>query len=128
MRLTTYLQNKLANHVLKNTAYTPPTALYVALHTSDPTEAGNIGEVTTTAFPSYARKSLTIGTITNGLGQNSAEVTWLAAPAMIVTHFSVWDASTGGNALWYGPLNSAANIPNGDNIKFVTNDLTIGFD
>jgi hypothetical protein len=127
-KLTNYLESKLANHVLKNTAYTPPTTLYVALHTADPTEVGNVGEVTTGTYATYARKAITLGTESGGSCTNSTDLTWDNCPAMTISHISVWDSLSGGNALFYGPLNASKTPASGDSFRLVSGSLSIGFD
>ena len=37
--MSNYLENALINATLRNTSYTTPTTVYVALYTSDPTDA-----------------------------------------------------------------------------------------
>lgn len=121
-KLTNYLENKLADHVLRNTAYTPPANLYVALHTADPTEVGNVGET------AYARKQLTVGTAANGICSNSTDLTWSITSTVTVTHVSIWDALSSGNCLFYGPLSASRTMANGDTFKIVAASLTVGFD
>ena len=40
-----YLENAIINAVLRNTAYTSPSTVYVSLYTSDPTDADTGTEV-----------------------------------------------------------------------------------
>lgn len=56
--MSNYLENALLNAVLRNTSYTSPSTVFVALYTSDPTDAGSGTEV---SGGSYARKSVTFG-------------------------------------------------------------------
>lgn len=62
-QMTNYLENALFNHVLRDTPYTSPSTLYVALHTADPTEVGATGEV---SGSSYARQAITFVAPTDG--------------------------------------------------------------
>lgn len=127
-KMTNYLESKLANHVLKNTAYTPPTTLYVAMHTADPTETGTVSEITTATFATYARKAVTLGAESGGVCLNSADVTWDNCPAITISHLSIWDALTGGNALFYGPLTAAQVMASGNTFRLPTGQLSAGFD
>lgn len=127
-KLSNYLENKLVDHVLRNTAYTPPTALHVALHTADPTEAGNVGEVTTAAYATYARKTLSVGAPTNGVSTNSADLNWTNCPVITISHISIWDAASAGNCLYYGPLTAAQTMASGETFKIPAGSLSIGFD
>lgn len=128
MRLTNYLENALTNHVFRNTAYPAPTTVHLALHTADPTEAGNISEVTTAAYPGYTRKAFTVGVPSNGLSTNGADITWNVDGAVTFSHVSIWDAATGGNPLFYGPLNASKAMANGEVFRIPAGSLTVGFD
>lgn len=120
-----YLETQLFNLIFRGTAFTPPAKTYIALHTADPTETGSAGEVATATWPSYLRQDAAKGgaqsaawTVpSDGTGKNALQLLYAmydgAAP-LTVTHFSVWDAQTGGNMLVYAPLASARTINNGD--------------
>jgi len=91
-----FLELKLLDHVLGNTAYTAPTIVYVALYTVAPTDAGGGTEVTGGA---YARVAVT-NNITNwpaaagGLKSNGTEIVFPTATASwgTVVAFAVLDA------------------------------------
>lgn len=132
MSATNYLENKILDHVLGATVLTPPGTVYVALHTANPTEAGNVGEV---VGNSYARAPLTnnttnfpnavAGVKTTGAAANFPTPTgsWGA-----VTHFSLWDAPTGGNPLWYDPLTIPKTINTGDTVSFAAGAISVTAD
>jgi len=56
MSKTDFLENKIINHVLRNTAYTAPATVYAALFTATPGESSAGTEVT---GGSYARQAAT---------------------------------------------------------------------
>jgi hypothetical protein len=124
MPASTYLQNKLLNHVLKNTAYTPPTTVYVGLFTSDPTIAGSGTEV---SGGSYARQSVAFGTVASGTTENSADLLYPVATANwgTVTHIGIYDASTSGNMLYFGALASSKTINSQDQFKISAGNLDV---
>jgi hypothetical protein len=100
--ISNYLENKLLDHVFKNTAFTSPPTVYVSLHTASPGDTG-ASEVT---GGSYQRQPTAFDTAVNGATQNSGAVTYTNMPAVTVTHFGVWDQqATGGNLLWWGDVN-----------------------
>jgi len=119
-----YLENALINAICRGVAFTSPSKTYVALHTANPGETGN-NEVSTAAYPSYTRQDAAKGGTqadawtapTDGVVKNALQLIWAmydgSAP-LTVTHFSVWDAETGGNLLFYAQLASARTINNGD--------------
>lgn len=125
-QMTNYLEGALINHVLRNTAMTSPTTVYAALHTADPTETGATGELSGNA---YERTAIAFGAATDGVSTNSGDVTFPTATGDwgIVTHFSIWDAQTSGNALLYGSLTAQKTVNNGDTFKFLTGNVTVTF-
>ncbi len=114
MALSTYLQNALLNHVLRNTAFTTPgTNVWVALYTANPTAAGGGTEVT---GGSYARVQVE-GTgdwdaPSGGVTQNTNAIVFPAATGDwgIINSFAVLDNTSGGNFLFWGWL-STFNMP-----------------
>jgi len=119
-----FLENALINATLRNTTYTSPATVYVSLYTSDPTDADSGTEV---SGGSYARTAVTFDAPSNGVTQNSADVTFPTATASwgTVSHIGVHDASTSGNLLFHTPLDTAKTIDSGDIFKIETGNLTV---
>lgn len=108
MPSSNYLRGKVIDHVLRNTAYTSPTTVYVALHTSDPTQAATPGTEVSGGW--YARQSAAFAAqVTAGETSNSGTVTYpgVTGSSVTVTHFSIWDAATLGNMIGYAALSSS---------------------
>lgn len=102
--MTDYLANALRNHIFRNTAYTSPTTVYLALFTVTPTESTAGTEVT---GGSYARQACAWSTTANpGEVSNTASETFTAMPACTVVAMGVMDALTAGNLLTFGLLPS----------------------
>ena len=122
-----YLENKVLDHVLRNTSYTSPTTAYVGLFTSDPTDAGSGTEV---SGGSYARQALSVTTASGGIVTSSADVTFPQATASwgTISHIGVLDALTSGNLLMHTPLTTAKTIDNGDILKISSGNLTVTLD
>lgn len=119
-----YLETAIFNHVFRNTSYTSPASLYVALFTSTATsadiEAGTLtNEVSGGA---YARQAITFGAPTNGAGSNSGTITFTTASANwgIIRFAAIMDASSAGNVLWWAQLNSDVTINSGNTYQFNT--------
>lgn len=110
MSLSNFSENLALNFLFNTSAVTRPTAWYVQLHMSDPTDTGTGGTQPTITAGDYDRKTLgTTGltTATAGTNNNPAAVSWTAdaaAATYTFTHVSIWDAVTGGNVLAAGPL------------------------
>lgn len=119
-----YTEEMLLKMTLNGIAYTPPSAVYLALFTSDPTDAGVGTEVTGGV---YARQQITFDAPVNGTTQNSTDVLFPIATASwgTITHYGIYDASSGGNLLYHGPLNASKNIAVGAQFKLPTGYLTI---
>lgn len=122
--MSNYLENALVNATLRNTSYTSPATVYVALHTADPTDAGTGAEV---SGGSYARTSATFGAPSDGSSTTTADITFPTATASwgTVTHIGIWDASTSGNLLYHTPLDTSKAIDSGDVFKILTGNLTV---
>jgi len=119
-----YLENALINATLRNTTYTSPATVYVSLYTTDPTDADSGTEV---SGGSYARTSATFDAPSNGVTQNSADITFPTSTASwgTVTHIGIHDASTSGNLLFHTPLDTSKTIDSGDIFKIETGNLTV---
>jgi hypothetical protein len=124
MSMSDYLENAILNAVLRNTAYTSPSQVYIALFTSDPTDAGTGTEVT---GGGYARQQITFNAPSNGQVTNSADILFPVATASwgTVTHIGIYDASTGGNLLFHGALTTSKTISTDDQLKIAAGDITI---
>lgn len=122
--MSNYLENALINVTLRNTAYTSPAAVYVSLHTADPTDAGTGTEV---SGGSYARKAATFAAPSNGVSATSADVTFDQCTASwgTITHIGIWDALTTGNMLYHTPLTTSKAIDTGDIFKIASGSLTV---
>jgi hypothetical protein len=120
--LSEYLADELLDHVFSAATFTPPATVYIALFTVAPTASGGGTEVT---GGSYARVSVT-NNATNwpaASGQTKRNGTAITFPAPSadwapsgspVVGVAVFDASTSGNMLIYGPLSTPRVIINGD--------------
>jgi hypothetical protein len=94
------------------------------LYTTDPGE-GNTG--TEVSGGSYARVSVSFGAPSNGVSTNSASVTFPTATGTwgTVTHIGILDALTGGNLLYYTPLDASKSIASGDVFTISTGNLSV---
>jgi hypothetical protein len=122
--MSNYLENALINATLRNTSYTSPSTVYVALFTSDPTDAGSGTECSGGA---YARQSATFGAPSDGASSISADVEFPQATGTwgTITHFGIFDASSSGNLLYHGALTASKTIATGDVLKITSSNLTV---
>ena len=130
---TDYLTDALLNNVLRATNYAPPAAVYVALFTAAPSDAYTSGapDGTEVSGGSYARTAVTFGAPAAGSPgkqcQNSAAVTFPTATASwgTVTHFGIFNASSGGELFYWAAVDTSKAVNNGDTAEFATNAITI---
>lgn len=124
-----YLENKVIDHVFRNTTYTPAATLYLALITSSGSSAGlEAGTLTgEVSGGSYARQTVTFSAASGGSTSNSGTITFPAASATwgTIRYVAVMDASSAGNVLWYQQLTSDVTINSGNTFQFNTGSVTI---
>lgn len=126
-----YLENKVLDHVLGNTAYTPAGTIYLGLFTNASTNAAaNLEAGTLTDEVSgngYARKAITFDAASGGSSASAATVTFDAATGNwgTITHVAVLDASTSGNVLFWGAVTTSKTIESGDTFQVSAGNLTI---
>ena len=122
--MSNYLENALVNATLRNTSYTSPATVYVALYTTDPTDADTGTEVSGNG---YARQSVTFSAPSNGATSNSAAVEFPQATGSwgTVAYIGIRDASSGGNLLYHTPLDASKTIATGDVFRIAIGSLTV---
>jgi hypothetical protein len=126
---TDYLENKILDHVLRNTSYTSPTTVYVALFTAAPNDAYTSGSPNGTEVSgnNYARTSVAFSAASGGATANSADITFPVPSGSwgTVTHFGLFDASTAGNLLYWDVLTASQAVASGNTVKFPAGDIDV---
>jgi hypothetical protein len=129
-----YLEDKLLDHVLRNTAFTSPTTVYVGLFTEGDSAGQNtdlLEEGTLTNEVSgngYTRKAATFSAASGGSITTSGNITFDPASGGnwgTITHIAILDASTLGNVLFYGALTTSKTIEDGDTFQITAGNLTV---
>lgn len=131
---TNYLENKLVDHIFRGQTFTAPAALYVALFTAAPSEAGGGTEVSGNGYARVAianslanwagtqsAGSTTASSGTTGVTSNNAAINFPTPTSTgwgTVTHMALMDASTGGNMLFWGPLTTSRTVNASDFVSF----------
>ena len=125
---STFLENKIIDHLLRNQSYTPPTTVYVALFTADNgLEGGTItGEVSGGSYARYDSSGKWAAPAA-GAVQTNAECAFTQASADwgTVVAFAIFDAVSGGNMLYWGDLTASKTVNNGDTFKFPSGDIDL---
>lgn len=115
-----YVEDKIINLTLRNTAFAAVATPYVMVHVGDPTDTGTGGTPT-----GGARQSAAFDAPAGGATSNSALITFAGVNAGTYTHVSVWDALAGGNMLYSGSLTASKTADAGDNLSFAAGELDI---
>ena len=125
MSFSDTFETRVLTWVFTTGAATRPTAWYLALFTTDPTDAGSGTEVSTSGT-AYARQSASF-TVSGDTASNSAAIEFPTATASYgtVTHVGIFDASTAGNLIAHAALTTSKAIDTGDVFRVPTGDLDI---
>tara|TARA_Y100001938_G_scaffold146981_1_gene227133 strand:- start:1257 stop:1640 length:384 start_codon:yes stop_codon:yes gene_type:complete len=127
MSFSNFLELEILDHVFRNSAYTAPSTIHVALFTSAPNDAGGGTEVSGNG---YARQSMAFSAASSGSISNSGSVEFPTATGSqgTITHVGLFDASSGGNLLAYGALSASKTVDSGDVFRFNASSVTISLD
>ena len=127
MSLTNAFETSTLQYLFTTGSVTRPTAWYLGLFTSDPTETGSAG--TEVSGGGYARKAVTF-TVSGNEATNSSAIEWDAATASFgtITHIAVLDAASGGNMIASSALTASKAIATDDIIRVPAGDLDITLD
>ncbi len=115
---------KLLNATLRNTAYSQPATVYLALYTANPTSADSGTEV---SGGSYARQSVAFASPSGGSTSNTGTLTFPQASGSwgTITHFGIRDALTTGNLMYFGALAVSKTVSSGDTVQVAISALSI---
>lgn len=132
-KMSDYLEVELRKHIFRTGSFTKPAALYISLHTADPTDTAAGAEANYTGYARVQRDPLdanwTAASATDGNTDNAAALTFgvCTAGSNTVTHFGIWDALAAGNMLAYGTLTVSQVINVGVTPSFAIGALDITF-
>lgn len=125
MSVTLNEAEKLLQFYFDGLDRTAPTNLYVGLHDGPPGDNATNNEV---SLGGYSRQDTTTADWTfDGQERVSNDVEIIFGPATEdwgdVTHYSLWDSSTGGTAWFVSPLETTRNILQDDRARFAPDNL-----
>src|SRR4029077_6344097 len=100
-----------------------PANVYIKLHIGDPGAA-----CTSNAAGNTTRTAAIFGAASGGVITTTADVTWTnVSTAETYSHFSLWDASSAGNALGSGALTASKTVAVGDTFTLTSATVTYTF-
>ena len=142
--MSNYLENKIIDWLLRNQAFTPPDPVYIALLTAAPSDTGGGTEVTGGSYArvavassltnwagTQAAGSTSTSSGTDGTTSNNNDIVFPTPTANwgLITHFGLYDSSSGGQLLFWAPVNQQKNVNNGDAApKFIPAALGVQID
>lgn len=126
MDFSNYLANATINATTRGVPYAPPVKVYVSLYTTDPTKDDTGSEVSGSGG-TYSREELKLGMPFDGVSNNENLMQWNTATTDwgIITHVAIHDSETGGNMLYYTPLEVPKNIEIGDQFQITVSNLKL---
>lgn len=139
-------EKNILEALFKQTAFSNPATLYISLHSADPTDSTATAISNEISGNGYARTSVSADTnntthtywtaITAGSVSNAANIdmgtasggSWNGGAA--IQYFAIFDASTSGNLIASGQINSGTGVVvlDGTNLVFPANNLTLTLD
>lgn len=114
------VRNELMDKWFSDTDFTHGDT-FVALHTGDPADGTN--EVTGGSYARQQVEEAGWNAASDGLVDNVNDIDFNDMPAVTVQAVAIWDAATGGNLEWEGPLTSDKTTEAGDTLRFPVGDL-----
>lgn len=131
MSISNYLETAVMNWLRGTAAPAAPSAVYLALFSSDPGDDNSGTEVTATIRPA-GRVAVTFGAVTqDGAGaaqiSNTAIVDFGASAGAVpnLSHVGFFDAAAAGNLLWSAALQAAKPVTVGDPVTFPVGAVTL---
>jgi len=122
--MSDYLENKVLDHVLGTTSYTMPATVYIGLSTASFNDDNSGTEL---SGGSYARQSIAFDAAASGTTDNTSAVDFPTATASwgTVSHYGLFDASSGGNLLIHGAFTASKAVASGDILRIAAGGLDI---
>lgn len=116
------------NAALRGQNFTAPTALYISLYTSNPTDSDTGQEI---SGGGYVRQAVTFTSPViadrRAVSQNGENIAFpiAIAPQGIVTHIGIRTAVTGGNLIYHGAIKNPRTILENDLLRFLAGQIVI---
>ncbi len=122
--MSDYLELKVLDHVLGTSAYTMPSTVYIGLSTGSFADDNSGTELTGNG---YARQSIAFDAAASGTTDNTSAVDFPTATGSwgTVSHYGLFDASSGGNLLIHGAFTASKAVASGDILRIAAGELDI---
>lgn len=111
-----YLKTKTVKHNLGIASFTMPTNVYLALIKDDGNEVSG---------GSYARQQLSFGTESGGIVNSNTAESFTNMPACTVSAWKIYDASSSGNILYEGNLDTPVDVSGGSTFTIASGNIQV---
>ena len=130
MSFADFWEDEVLDHLFGKGSYSPPT-IYVGLSTADPTDdASGLAEPSGNNYARVETSGSDWDAASGGATANAAAITFPAASGSwgTISHFALFDASSGGNMLAHGALDSSEAVTTDQTARFAIGefDVTLG--
>lgn len=126
------IENTILDEILGNATYMP-NPIYIGLMTAEPNDDGT--GVTEPSGGAYARVSVANNltewpAASGGTKSNANAIDFTTATAAwgVITHYGIFDASSGGNLLAFGALDSSRDVQTSDTFSFLATAFIVALD
>lgn len=114
-------------NVLRGTSaatFTAVTTLFIQLHTGDPGSAGTSNVSSTTTRPALNYGAASAGS-QSAIATLPSWATWAGTNGEVVTHVSVWGASSGGTFYYSATLTASKTVNTGDTLNLTALSVSL---
>ena len=115
----TYLTAAQANAGILAMFTTSGSTYYASLHSATPSSTG------TAEITGYTRQSVLWGAPSSGVELSTDAQNWTSMPAVTVSYFGFWTASTSGTWLGGGILGSSLTVPSGATVSAAVGAISV---
>lgn len=125
-----YWENTILDHLFGKGDYASP-VIHVGLSASDPTDSGTgLSEPNGNGYSRVPTTEADWNVAAGGLIDNVNAITFNPATGDwgTMTHFALFDSTSGANMLAHGALAQAKTVHNGDTVRFAGGDLNVTLD
>ena len=122
--MSDFLELEVLDHVLGTGAFTMPSTVQIGLSTGSFNDDNSGAELSGNG---YARVAITFAAASSGSAATNATVTFPTATGSwgSVSHWGIFNATTGGNLLIHGSFATPKTITSGDVLRINSGDLTV---
>lgn len=121
---TDFLEAATINHMFGGAPLTQPTQWWLAIYSSDPTDA----VTATTPSALTTRKQITAWTRSASIARNTNPIQFDPVPSgqtWAISHFAIFTAETGGDPLYQGAFSIQRTLTAGDIFLIGANQLSV---